>query len=290
MHAQETADQAFTIRHYLSRSGREALPLHRRFLQRRVENNRPEAGPLSAFVKRGRASALGQYLLMHAIASSGAEGRYDVRLPASTWARANGAWIHPETGEVEAAALHLVSRNWRFLEQLKLVERERVGRRARVWLLADDGSGADYERPADGRRGKKLEPGDPGFFSLPYAYWYGGWHTTLSLPGTAMLLIGLSLGNGFQLPYGQMPAWYGISPSTAERGLDELHEHGLLHRELHRRPDPESRSGRVEVYYYELLPPFGPREEPAKAIHPNWVGPPRPKKPRSRRRRKAKTA
>jgi hypothetical protein len=286
MSAQEIADQSFTIRHYLERSGRDALPLHRRFLQHRVDNNRPAPGPMSAFVKRGRESALGQYLFMHAVASSEAEGRFDVRLPASTWARANGAWFDPESGEVEQAALHLVSRNWRFLEQLRLVERERVGRRARVWLLADDGNGGEYARPAEGRRGQRLEAGDPGFFSLPYAYWYDGWHTELSLPGTAMLLIGLSLGNGFQLPYGQMPAWYGISKSTAERGLDELHDQGLLHRELHRRPDPESRSGRVEVYYYELLPPFGPRKENAKAIHPNWVGPPKPKRRRRVRRKK----
>ena len=275
---QEIADQPFTIRYYLTRSGRDALPLERGFLRNQVGNNRPTPGPLSAFVRRGRDSALEQYLFMHAVASSGAEGIYDVRLPASAWARAIGAYIHPSTGEVEQAALHLVSRNWRFLEQLKLVDRERVKRRARVWLLADDGGGGEYRHPADGRRGEKLDDGEAGYLTLPYAYWYEGWHTRLGLAGKAMLLIGLSLGNGFQLPYRQVPEWYGISASTAERGLTELLKQGILHRELHQRPDPEVRSGRVEVYYYELLPPFGPREAMAKSVHPRWSGPPRPKR------------
>jgi hypothetical protein len=281
---QETADQTFTINHYLSRSGRDALPLDRGFLQRQTDTGDRVPGPLGKFVTRGREPALDQYLFMHAVASSGAEGQHDVRLPASAWARAIGAYIDPRTGMVEAAGLHLVSRNWRFLERLGLIGRERAQRRARVWLLADDGSGADYRRPAEGRRGEKLEEGERGFLSLPYTYWAEGWHKRLRLPGKAALLIGLSLGDGFQLPYGQAPKWYGISPKTAERGLGELLELGLLHRELHRRPDPESRSGRVEVYYYELLPPFGPRNWPAKSRHPRWAGPPKPRPPKARKR------
>jgi hypothetical protein len=268
----DIADRQYTIENYLTRSGRDFLPLDRRFVQRRVDNNRPAPGPLSEFVRRGREPALEQFLLAHAFASSDVEGRYDVRLPGTTWARAIGAWFHPETGRVEPAALHLVSRNWRFLEEMKLIARERAARRTRIWLLADDGSGDDYVHPAAGRRGQRLEDGLPGYFKLPYEYWRAKWHEKLELPAKAMLLIGLTLGDGFALPYGQVPSWYGISASTAERGLTQLYDVGLLHRERWRRADPESPVGFADTYYYGLRPPFGPRGVLSRTAHAKWVG------------------
>jgi hypothetical protein len=281
------ADRQYTIEYYLSRSGRATLPLDRKFVQRRVDNNRPQPGPLHHFVQRARESALEQYLFLHALASSDTEGEFDARLPAATWARAVGGYFDPQTGVVEPAALHAVSRNWRFLKELNLVDRARVARRARVWILADDGSGDPYEHPGEGSVGKKIE-GGPGYIQLPFAYWYERWHERLSLPGKAVLLVGMTLGDGFSIPYAKFPEWYGFSASTGERGLAELLEAGLLHRELHRRPDPESPVGFADAYYYELLPPFGPRGFPSKSVHSGWIGPPRKEKKPSTRKRKVR--
>lgn len=263
------ADRQFTIEYYLDRSGRKALPLALGFTQSRSDNHRAGPGPLAEFVRRGRETALEQYLLLHAIASSGEEG-YDVRLPAGAWARAIGGWFDPETGKLEDAALHTVSRNWKLLRELKLVETTRVGRKVRATILADDGSGMPYVHPGQGKKDQKLEGSS--YFQLPYAYWRERWHEELALPAKAMLLIALYPGDGFPLPYNKLPSWYGVSESTGERGLNELIEKGLLHRENHRRPDAESPVGFTDANYYELRPPFGPRGKLSKSAHPDWRG------------------
>jgi len=270
MKSSEIADRQFTIDHYLERSKREALPLALGFLQGRNEQNRPVPGPLSHFVRRGRETALEQYLLLHAIASGEKEG-FDVRLGAATWARAIGGYFHPETGVIEAAALHAVSRNWGFLREISLVETKRVGRKVRARLLADDGSGQPYQHIGAGMKGKKLN--GPGYLKLPYAYWRQRWHEKLSLPAKAMLLIALYQGDGFSLPYNKLSEWYGVSEATGQRGLRELKEDGLLHRERHRRRDPESPVGFADVYHYQLRPPFGPRGEASAAKPKFWKGP-----------------
>ncbi|HET8815138.1 MAG TPA: hypothetical protein VFM51_09305 [Solirubrobacterales bacterium] len=264
------ADRQFTIEHYLQRSKRPFLPLALGFLQLHPEDGGRAPGPLSKFVKRGRGTALEQYLLLHAIAS-GEDAGFDVRLGAATWARAIGGYFDPETGVVEPAALHAVSRNWKFLRDIGLVQTERVGRKVRAVLLADDGSKEPYQHVGAGKKGKKLD--GPGYFKLPYDYWRQHWHERLSLPAKAILLISLYQGDGFSLPYEKLPAWYGISAATGERGLRELRERGLIHRERHRRPDPESPVGFSYVYHYQLLPPFGPRGEDSRAKPIFWQGP-----------------
>lgn len=266
----EIADQQFTIEFYLERSNREFLPLALGFLQLHPEEGGRAPGPLSKFVSRGRNTALDQYLLLHAIASGEDQG-FDVRLGAATWARAIGRYFDPKTGVVESAALHAVSRNWKFLRDIGLVETERVGRKVKARLLADDGSKEPYQHVAAGKKGRKLN--GPGYLKLPYEYWWQCWHKKLSLPAKAMLLIALYQGDGFSLPYNKLPSWYGISAATGERGLRELREHGLLHRERHRRADPESPVGFSHVYHYQLLPPFGPRGEDSKAKPTFWQGP-----------------
>lgn len=287
MASSEIADRQYTIEFYLERSKRDALPLALGFLQLRSEQNRPLPGPLSEFVRRGRGRALEQYLLLHAIAS-GEEGGFDVRLGAATWARAVGGYFDPETGVVEQAALHAVSRNWRFLREIGLVETSRAGRKVRARILADDGSGLPYQHVGAGKKGKKLN--GPGYLRVPYEYWRQRWHERLSLPAKAMLLIALYQGDGFALPYNKLPAWYGISAATGERGLRELREAGLLHRERHRRPDPESPVGFSDVYHYQLLPPFGPRGEASRSKPKFWKGP-EVKRGRSRpKRRKGSSA
>jgi hypothetical protein len=267
------ADQQTTIEHYLNRSAREGLPLHRTFLQQKKETGQAP-GPGAAFVHRNREGALDQYLFLHALASAPdpETGRHDVRLRADIWARAGGGHFDPVTGRVEKAALHAVSRNWQFLRANGLVTVERVKRLARVTLLADDGSGEDYEHVGDGMRGRRLARGDAGYFQLPYAYWRAGWNTELSLVGKAVLLIALSLGDGFPLPANKGPEWYGMSASTIERGIRELRNNRLLHSEKLRRTDPESPVGFTDLNYYELRPPFGPRRHRASNAHDDFVG------------------
>jgi hypothetical protein len=269
MNGPEIADQQFTIEKFLERSSRPRLPLGRGFLQGSAGNNRPVPGPLSKFVRRGRGTALEQYLLLHAFASNGDEG-FDVRLPAAVWGRAIGGHFDPKTGVVEDAALHAVSRNWRLLCDLRLVKTERVGRQVRATLLADDGSGEDYRHVGEGKKGQKLD--GPGYLQLPYEYWRQGWHRELSLAAKATLLIALSHADGFSLPYKKFPPWYGISAASGERGLCELRDRGLLHRERHRRRDAESPVGFADVYHYELVGPFGPCGHLSKLAPPRWIG------------------
>lgn len=282
MSSSEIADRQFTIEFYLARSKRPALPLERGFLQGRNQQNRPIPGPLSYFVRRGRDTALEQYLLLHAIASGETEG-FDVRLGAATWARAIGGYFDPDTGVIEDAALHAVSRNWSFLREIKLVETERIGRKVRARLLADDGSGKPYKHAGAGMKGKKLN--GPGYFKLPYEYWRQGWHQELTLPAKAMLLVALSHGDGFTLPYNKLAEWYGVSAASGQRGLAELRDRGLLHRERHRRRDPESPVGFADVYHYQLLPPFGPNGKASSAQPKSWKGP-APTTKKKRRRKK----
>ena len=59
-------------------------------------------------------------------------------------------------------------------------------------LLREDGSGESFEY--------SHRAGD-WWLQLPYAYWMEGHFLTLSLPAKAMLLIALSLPDGFRLPY-----------------------------------------------------------------------------------------
>ena len=164
-----------------------------------------------------------------------------------------------------------MSRNWKFLRDIGLIETERAGRFVRARLLMDDGSRQPYEHIAAGKKGKRLA--GPGYLKLPYDYWSDHWYERISLPAKAMLLISLYQGDGFSLPYGKIPNWYGISAATGERGLRELREEGLLHRERHRRADPESPVGFSDVYHYELLPPFGPRGEDSRVKPRAWEGP-----------------
>lgn len=270
------ATQQTTIEHFLDRSSRDVLPLQRTFLQQKDANGRPRPGPLATFVKRSREGALDQFLFAHAIASQADDQTeaFDVRLHAAVWARAAGGYVDPKSGEVAESDLHAVSRNWRFLAELKLVRTERVKRLARVTLRADDGSDEPYRHIAEGRRGQKLAEGDSsGYLRLPYAYWRNGWYLKLDLVGKVMLLIALSAGDGFPLPTNKGPDWYGVSPATIERGLRQLRDLGLLHREKHRRVENESPVGFADLWYYELRPPFGPRGYRSSSAHANYRGP-----------------
>ena len=65
-----------------------------------------------------------------------------------------------------------------------------------------------------------------------------------------MLLIALTLKDGFWLPYDQVPEWYGVSSDSAEEGLKELRKIGLLDAESNWIKAPRSATGWTEQLLY----------------------------------------
>ena len=114
-----------------------------------------------------------------------------------------------------------MSRIWRGLEILHLVDRSKSGRLAKVTLLKEDSSGEPYVLPATA--------GDS-YLQVPIAYWLdkNRWCSKLRLPAKAMLLVALSLKPPFVLPVEKAPEWYGISADTAQRGIASLVDYDVL--------------------------------------------------------------
>ncbi|MFF2024005.1 hypothetical protein ACFVW2_19675 [Streptomyces sp. NPDC058171] len=184
--------------------------------------------------------ALDLYLLVSAVTSA---GDFSVTEWSTTWARSVGLFDE-KSGTVS------VSRAWKVLRELKLIDRSR-GKEGKsvITKLHEDGSGTPYTPP--GGRGEK-------YFQLPFEYWDEGLHESLGLPAKAMLLIASSLRKEkFDLPQERLPSWYGISADTAGRGLKELQDRGVLaHVDDEWFPTLSTRSGYASKPIYELLPPF----------------------------------
>jgi hypothetical protein len=235
-----------TIELLLTRSLRpkDAVPIRNSFVQQGPQG-KPRPGPLASFVTQRRERALELFLLAHAVASG---GDFSVTEWATTWARSLGMFD-------ESSGPTLVSRNWRWLAEQRLVDRSRGEKgRTRITVLREDGKGKPYSHP-HGKNKKTAR-----YFQLPFDYWLSPaqWHTALSLPGKAMLLVTLSLTRArFPMPQGRVQEWYGLSEDTAARGLMELRKTGALEvaaKELY--PSLQSRTGYAEQYIYELRPPF----------------------------------
>lgn len=222
------------------------FPLRYEFLQRRANGN-VHPGRLASLVSAGDRRALLLFLMLATKASS---EPWSVCLAAPVWARALGLPL-----PASDTARSTVSKVWLRLERHRLVRRTRKDRKANVYLLREDGSGAAYTLPAEAKER---------YFRIPTALWRQGpahdgrWYQVLSLPELAVLLIGLSLGDRFRLPHEEAPKWYGISPDTAARGLRGLEAHGLLSVEQRRKPAPLTTVGFTTEYRYTLQPPFGP--------------------------------
>jgi hypothetical protein len=233
-----TATQHDTILAILEESQRPGrVPLRSAFCQR-PRGQTPRSGPLAEFVRRGRETTLEQYLLLLAWAS---KAPFDVRRDSRIWARACGL-ASDESGRAA------VSRGWRFMRSLNLVDVERASRLARVTPLREDGSGARYSHPGSVRHS---------YVQLPFEYWTERHYETLTLPGKALLLIALTLQDDFTLPADRGPAWYGLSASTVERGLRELRRADLLRAHRVRVNAPLAPEGYTFVNQYTLLPPYG---------------------------------
>jgi hypothetical protein len=218
-------------------------PIRTQFLQER--GGARAAGPLRHFVTERRHLALKQYLLLHCLAMA---KPWDAWLPAGAWARA--------LGNTSKNAEATVSRNWTWLRDKHLIETKRDKRILRIYLKNEDGSNSEYERSRN-------------YFTLPLAYFRDGWHSKLSLPATAVLLIALDRSRGnttwFELRKEPAAGWFGISADTLQRGLDELRdEHKLLEPRFRVVQDIRTRTGVTTVAEYQLLGDF--RNRRAKAI------------------------
>ncbi len=239
-------------------SPHQAVPLRRAFVQTESDGQaRP--GQLSSFVSDKDDLALSLYLLLLTLART---------LPSQSVALPSFRWASLLRRGSAKGTRDLVSRAWRRLERRSLVELEREGRLTRVTLLREDGSGKLYRHP-----GKT----DELYFKLPVEYWTQGHHASLTLPGRAMLLVALSLGDEFVLPAVQVPRWYGVSADTARRGLKQLVEVDLLGFSTSRKKAPESPGGFTFQRYYTLRPPMGPHSHPSSASErredDDWIAP-----------------
>ena len=228
-----TVTSGDTIRAILKRAGRRAVPIRRSFLQR--ENRERPSPPLAEMVRRHDSRGLDLYLIVLAQASA---GEFDVTHPAAVWARALG--IEGENPRIA------VSKAMGRLLAYELIKRDRVGRRAHIKLLREDGSGQAYEHPAESR---------DKYLQLPHGYWEGAWHKELSLAAKAGLLIALSLPPEFFLVIESGPSRFGVSADTLERGLSELQRKGLLSRRSIYKPDPLTDLGYRTEFRYWLREP-----------------------------------
>lgn len=246
----------------LTRQIRKGVPVRKVFVQTPrglAADPNDLHGPLATFVRNRDPRALRAYLMILAVTSSGdGEDGWSTTLPTMVWARAFGTTRDAE----RAGAANAVSKILHRLEERLLVTRARRGRQRniRVGLRREDGSGEEYTRPKGTARAEQ-------FFTLDHAFWLDGWCEKLSLPALAMLLVSLhetgATKPSFTLPTEHMPKWYGWSADTAERGLSELQDHGLLLKITNTRKEPLSASGWGRINEYYPLAPFGPTKMPS---------------------------
>lgn len=129
-------------------------------------------------------------------------------------------------------------------------------------LLDDDGSAKPYQHPS-GRGGD--------YFRVPHVVWLSEATQGLTLAARALLLIALASQPGFILPIEKAPKWYSISADTAQRGLSELHERGLLTHRLHHKRAPLAPGGMSYDRHFYLAGPL--RDVAAKAKDPRHPKP-----------------
>lgn len=132
--------------------------------------------------------------------------------------------------------------------ELKLISREGSGRSVRYTLLNESGGGQAYTRPRSAAEGA--------WFSLPHGFWLDGHEQRLELAEKVMLLIAMSSKAGFELPASRAPGWYGVSESTASRGLRGLEQKGYLIVGEHYVPDARSKTMWRTVKSYTLVEPW----------------------------------
>ena len=88
------------------------------------------------------------------------------------------------------------------------------------------------------------------------------------MPAQAALLIALDQRAGFSIPLERFRDWYGLSPDTALRGLNQLQSFGVLDSEAEWREEPLSPTGNTKEVRYALQPPFRHTHGPGRSATP----------------------
>ena len=238
----EQIDWRKTVDALLDRANRPFVPIDKAFVQMpRGEEER--RGPLATFVNKGDLRGLKAYLLIVASTSSPDEnGEWYTSLSLQAWARAFGCFQTANGAAAKTAATRMLVR----LQERRLIERSHDGgtREIKVKLLAQNGSGGEYQRPT--RR----------FIRLSHNFWTLRLDEKISLPALAMLLVILGEKQPCELPSERMPEWYGWSADTAERGLHDLCHLGIVEKQRRSKETALSPTGYTVVYEYSVLPPF----------------------------------
>ena len=216
------------------------VPIRRGFIQKPRGTEGGRGSSLALLARDG--FALDAYLLLHALASSSEP--YVAAYPAATWVQI----VRLDEAATFEAGKSRWSKVVTKLVSLRLLERERKGNEMQYKLLHEAGTGEEYTRP------KKA--GDGHWLRLPYSYWIDEYDASLSHPEKLMLLIALDQQDDFPLPLNQSANWYGVSESTARRGLRGLEARGLLSKTSSFVPSPRSPNGWAEEFRYTLQGPF----------------------------------
>lgn len=193
-------------------TGTEYTVVRHVLVQRHSGNDR--SSTLAAICKNKKKRALILYLMLLTLWKPDREPlRSEVWLRLVTVTGGSMTWSHSSLSEA-----------WSSLVDMGLVERRRVRRMAHVVPRREDAK-SEYERP-DGH--KKIDR----YFQLPGDFWTGKWFDSLSLPALCMLLLLLRETNDndaeFHVTHQQVEQWYGISASSAAKGLTELEDIGLV--------------------------------------------------------------
>lgn len=166
---------------------------------------------------------------------------------------AGSVWIRALTAKgAPTWSPSTLSRCWQDLEDLGLIERKREERLVRITPRREDGAAA-YEAP--GGRNDRWNT----YFSVPDEFWNENIFAKLSLPGLAMLLIVAKETNSKRemwVTYKLADAWYGIKPRSAQKGLTELRELGLVKARSVPISAPLSPTGSTERIWYSLTGSF----------------------------------
>jgi hypothetical protein len=225
------------------------VPIRRTFLQKPRGTKGSRGAQLAKLA--ANPSALDAYLLLHALGSSSEP--YQADYPVATWVDL----LRLEDAATGATAKSRWSKVISKLTSLDLIERRRVGNSMQYLLLDESGNKSAYTRPQ--------KAADGNYFKLPYSYWANGYDVSLDQPARLMLLIGLDQQDGFPLPLNQVRQWYGVSESTAHRGLDGLKARDLLVSTSTYVPSAKSPTGWAESIRYTMTGPFS-RTEIAKLV------------------------
>lgn len=227
--ALDSASGRQTVEALVNSAGRKgrATPIRRSFVQPLERDRQPEGGPLAKLVRHRDHRALLLYLVVLTLA---AKEPWDVRRHSKIWARVLDV-------SENVSGRQAVSKAWRRLRDLDLVAAQRQNRLSSVTVLHEDGSGRPYEYP------NPRKSGDDRYLRLPFAFWLEGWYQRLTVPGLAILLVLLAEKDGVLIPLDRFPDWYGISRSTAHRGITELETNELLSIVRTRRVEPLAPDG-----------------------------------------------